>query len=116
VHELSVATGILGVVERHAAGRRVTGVEVRCGALRQVVPRSLEFYWDVITRESVAAGSALELVHVPATLRCGACGRGWSPEIPWFRCPDCSSDDVAVEAGEELEVTSIMVEEVACTA
>jgi hydrogenase nickel incorporation protein HypA/HybF len=116
VHELSIATGILGVVERHAAGRRVTGVEVRHGALRQVVPGSLAFYWGIVTRETVAEGSELQLEHVAAVLRCRACTHEWSPEIPWFRCPECASPDVVVDAGEELEVTSIMVEEVACTA
>jgi hydrogenase nickel incorporation protein HypA/HybF len=116
MHELSLSTGILDVVERHAAGRRVTGVEVRCGAMRQVVPSSLEFYWGIVARDTVAEGSVLELEHVPAALRCRACTRGWSPEVPWFRCPDCGSEDVAIEAGEELEVASITIEEVACTA
>jgi hydrogenase nickel incorporation protein HypA/HybF len=116
MHELSLSSGIVEVVVRHAAGRRVTGVAVRCGALRQVVPSSLEFYFGIVARDTVAEGARLELEFVPATLRCRPCGRTWSPEVPWFRCPDCASEDVAVEAGEELEIESIMVEEAACTA
>jgi hydrogenase nickel incorporation protein HypA/HybF len=116
MHELSLSSGIVDVVVRHAAGRPVTAVSVRCGALRQVVPASLEFYFGIVARDTVAEGATLEVEFVPARLRCRPCGREWSPEIPWFRCPDCASEDVAIDAGEELEVESIMVEEAACTA
>ena len=36
---------------RHADGRRVSVVSLRVGVLRQVVPDSLEFYFDLVARE-----------------------------------------------------------------
>ena len=53
MHELSLSRAILDAVVRHAEDRRVNTVELTVGALRQVVPSSLEFYWGIVTRDSV---------------------------------------------------------------
>jgi hydrogenase nickel incorporation protein HypA/HybF len=116
VHELSIARAVVAAAERHAEGRRVTAVRVRAGRMRQVVPASLRFSFDVCARDTVCEGARLELAEVPVRLRCRGCEREWEPEIPAFRCPRCGSADVAVEAGEELVVDEIDVEEAACIA
>jgi hydrogenase nickel incorporation protein HypA/HybF len=120
VHELALSTAIVNTVERHAAGRRVSVVSVRVGALRQVVPDSLAFYFQIVARDSLCADARLELQEVPARLGCRACGEEWQVEIPAFRCPACAGGKVEVRSGEELEVESIEVseqeEERACTA
>jgi hydrogenase nickel incorporation protein HypA/HybF len=118
MHELSVATAVLGTALKHADGRRVTFVSVRVGRLRQVVPDSLRFYFEIVARDSDCEQATLELVEIQTRLRCLACQQEWSPEMPAFRCPDCGSTDVSVDAGEELEVDYIEVEdkELACTA
>ena len=117
MHELSIASAIVATAERHADGCAVTEVRVRVGRLRQVVPDSLEFYWDIVTRDGLCEGSVLELEVVPARLSCAACARGWEIELPVFRCPTCGGADVEIAAGDELEVESIEVEEEpACTA
>jgi len=77
---------------------------MRVGALRQVVPDSLSFYWDVVARDTVCEGARLELTEIDARLRCDDCGREWAPLIPAFRCPDCASAHVTIAAGEELEI------------
>jgi hydrogenase nickel incorporation protein HypA/HybF len=89
-------------------------VTVRIGHLRQVVPDSLAFYFDLVTRDTVCEGARLEQVLVPALLRCGDCGREWNPGDALFRCTCGGVGEVV--AGDELEVESIEVEEAACTA
>jgi hydrogenase nickel incorporation protein HypA/HybF len=111
MHELSVATAILNTALKHAEDRRVSVVSVRVGAMRQVVPGSLRFYWEIVARDTACEGATLELVEIATELRCSGCERRWSPEIPAFRCPDCGSADVRTLAGEELEVDYIEVEE-----
>jgi hydrogenase nickel incorporation protein HypA/HybF len=117
VHELAISSAVLESVLRHAAGRRVTAVALRVGHLRQVVPDSLDFYWGIVTRDSVCEGSRLEQEVVAARLECRVCEREWEIELPVFRCPSCGGAEVRVAAGDELEVESIEVEEEsACTA
>ena len=118
MHELSVASAVLNTAVKHADGRRVKHVCVHTGALRQVVPESLRFYWEIVARDTECEGATLELVEVAARLHCRDCDREWSPELPVFRCPGCGGSDVEVAAGEELSVDYIEVEETeaACTA
>ena len=110
MHELSVSGAVVDTVVRHAAGRRVTAVHLRVGALRQVVPESLDFYWGIVSRDTVCEGARLVQELIPARLRCSDCDTEWDLEVPAFRCPACDGP-AQVVAGEELEVESIDVRE-----
>jgi hydrogenase nickel incorporation protein HypA/HybF len=116
VHELSLSSAIVNTVVKHAAGRRVSSVHMRIGALRQVVPGSLDFYFEIVGRDTVCEGASLEQELIPARLRCGECEREWEIDFPMFLCESCGAGDVSVVSGDEFEVESIDVEEVACTA
>ena len=77
MHELSISSAIVDTALRHADGRRVTQVDVRVGALRQVVPESLDFYFEIVSRDTVCEGAALELELVGAL----AALRGLRPRV-----------------------------------
>jgi|SRR5581483_3458833 len=111
MHELSIATAVVETALRHAEGRRVSAVTVRTGALRQVVPDSLRFYFEIVARDSACEGARLDIEEVPARLLCAACDLEWQPSFPSFRCERCGSGGVEVVAGQELEVEYIEVEE-----
>ena len=132
MHELSISSAIVDTALRHADGRRVTQVDVRIGALRQVVPESLDFYFGIVARDTACADATLELELIDAWMRCDACGQGWDPApepvaghaasawvLPQFRCPACEGAGAVVVRGDELEVESIEVESIEeeqCTA
>ena len=116
MHELSVSSAIVDTVLRHADGRSVTAVHLRVGALRQVVPDSLAFWFEIVARDTLCAGAALEQELIAARLRCDDCGAEWGVAVPAFRCPGCAGATVTVVCGDELEVESIDVEEASeCT-
>jgi hydrogenase nickel incorporation protein HypA/HybF len=117
MHELALARAILATARDRAEGRRVVGVEVSIGALRQVVPSSLAFNFEVLARGSDCDGATLEQRLVPARLRC-ECGGEWALDEPSFLCPRCGSARTEVIGGQELRVESIEVEveEETCTA
>ncbi len=126
MHELSLSSAIVNTVERHAKGRRVTVVSMRIGALRQVVPESLAFYFEIVARGTVCEGARLEHEPVGAMLRCPGCDREWDPApspiathggpldgmpgLPTFRCLGCGGGGAEVLSGGEFEVESIDVE------
>jgi hydrogenase nickel incorporation protein HypA/HybF len=116
VHELALSSAIVNTVAKHAAGRRVTEVNLRVGRLRQVIPDTLEFYFEFVARDTVCEGAQLEQQVIDPWLRCEPCGREWEIEIPAFRCPSCGGSQVVVARGDEFEVESIEVEEAECIA
>jgi hydrogenase nickel incorporation protein HypA/HybF len=109
MHELALARGVLEAALAHAGGRRVTQVEVTVGALRQVVPDSLAFNFEILARATACEGARLHQRLVAARLRC-ACGHEWELREPSFACPACGGSRVRVVAGEELRVESIEVD------
>ena len=144
MHELSIASAIVDTALRHANDRRVTRVDVQVGALRQVVPDSLAFYFAIVARDTACEGARLELELDGAWLRCPTCGHEWDPApapvesgastaarlgyaslgheelapvLPAFRCPACERAETEVVRGGELEVESIEItEEETCIA
>lgn len=110
VHELSICTSLASIVEQHAAGRRVERVLLDVGHLRQVVPETLRYSWEVVVDGTPLAGSVLEINHIPAVLACRACGARTTIDVPVFRCP-CGSIDVDVTSGQELLVRSLELSE-----
>jgi hydrogenase nickel incorporation protein HypA/HybF len=115
MHELSISRAIVAEASRHAGARSVVSVRVAVGALRQVLPGSLRFYFEVVSRGTACEGALLDTLLVPARMRC-ACGEEWELEDVSFRCPRCGGAEVTVLCGDELCVDSIEVEEERCTA
>ena len=116
MHELALSSAIVGTVVKHAEGRRVTVVELRLGKLRQVIPDTLEFYFEFVARGTVCEGARLEQHVIDARLSCHSCGHEWDIDIPAFRCPRCGGGDVEIASGNEFEVEAIEVEEARCIA
>jgi len=110
MHELALSTAIVNTAVKHAGGQPVSLVSVRAGRLRQVVPDTLEFYWDIVARDTVCEGARLELEIVPAVLRCDGCASEWEIDVPAFVCGACGPAAVHVVSGEEFEVESIEIE------
>ena len=110
MHELSLSSAIVNTVAKHADGRRVVMVNLRVGRLRQVVPDTLEFYFEFVARDTVCEGAELVQEVIDARLRCRQCRHEWGIELPAFRCPECGTGDVDVASGDEFEVESIEVE------
>ena len=111
MHELSLATAVLNTALKHAEDRPVEVVAMRVGTLRQVVPDSLRFYWDIVARDTICEDARLEITEIDARLQCDDCGRAWEPLIAAFRCPECASAQVTVTAGEELEIDYLELKE-----
>jgi hydrogenase nickel incorporation protein HypA/HybF len=117
VHELSLSSAIVNTVVKHAQDRAVSVVNLRVGALRQVIPDTLDFYFGIVAKGTVCEEARLEQELIPARLRCASCAREWEIDVPVFMCPECgAAGRVEVASGNEFEVESIEVEEAACTA
>ena len=111
MHELSIAEAVVDVAVRHAAGRRVTKVEVSVGALRQVVPDALHFAFGLVAQGTALDGAELELRPVAAAGRCRACAAESVMEDFPLRCARCGGLEMDVLAGEELQVEALELDD-----
>jgi hydrogenase nickel incorporation protein HypA/HybF len=113
MHELAVTQSILDIAVRHAqkaGAKRIVGINLVLGNLSSVVDDSVQFYWDMIARDTLAEGAQLHFERIPTEMRCRACGYTFAPDDRTFECPACQSARVQVSKGEELRVDSIDIE------
>ena len=109
MHELAVTESILEIATRYgreAGATRVTDLYLVIGELSTIVDESVQFYWDIVSEGSTAAGATLHFRRVPAELTCQTCGHSYSPRET-LPCPSCGSEDVRVVAGEEFYLEAI---------
>jgi hydrogenase nickel incorporation protein HypA/HybF len=113
MHELAVTQSVLEIALRHAhkAGAgRVTDLYLVIGQLSSIVDDSIAFYWDIISRDTIAEGARLHFERIPAEMVCLDCGRNYSLDGEALSCPECSSTRVKVTAGEDFRLEAIEVE------
>ncbi len=113
MHEMALCEGVLQALEEQAEIQhfaRVHAVWLEIGALASVEPEALRFNFDVVTQGTLAEGSHLEIVTVPAQAWCLPCGEKVSVGQYFDACPQCGSRQLQVIAGEELRIQQLEVE------
>ncbi len=111
MHEMSLAEGILQIVESQAADSpKVHSVTLSVGELAGVELSSLKFCFDVVTRDTSAEGALLEIESVPGSAFCFDC----LAQVPLSRrgepCPQCGGYQLTVVGGDQMKVKSLEIE------
>ena len=113
MHEFSLAAALVEQLQRIAGERhvrRIVEVEVRCGAMQQVVNESLELAFEAASSDTPAAGARLKIVVEDLVVRCRACGHSFSAAIDNYLCPQCKMADVEVLTGRDVVLQSVVCE------
>jgi hydrogenase nickel incorporation protein HypA/HybF len=113
MHELPITESLLKIALRHAEqsdATRVTDLYLVIGKLSYVMDDSVQFYWDIIAKDTIAEGARLHFRRVPAEFLCLDCRHRYSPDDETLACPKCQSVRVKVAAGDEFRLESIDVE------
>ena len=113
MHELAVTESILSISEKHALkaeASRVTDIHIVIGKLASIVDDSVQFYWDIISQDTICAGATLHFTRKPAQLVCLQCETEYTLEDELTACPHCGSAQVKVISGDEFWLDSIEIE------
>ena len=114
MHELSLAQGILKIIEDHVPPQRLAAVEsvrVDVGRLSGVVADSLEFCFEALVAETKLQSARLCLNSIPLRLACAECRQTFQSDWDIFLCPVCKGSRTTVVSGMELQVVEIELEE-----
>ncbi len=113
MHELPVTQGLLEIALRHAeqaGAQRVVQLDIIIGELASIVDDSVQFYWDIISRGTIAEGARLHFERTPGQLRCLTCGHTFTLNGEDYTCPLCGETRVLPVGGDEFRLESIEVE------
>ena len=114
MHELPVTQGILDVALKAAQdnhAQRISAVHLVIGELSSIVDDSVQFYFDLLSRDTIAAGATLHVRRIAATASCSDCGHGFAVHAPLTPvCPQCGGTQLRVSGGREFYVESIDID------
>jgi len=114
MHELAITESLLEITLKHAAAanaKKVNQLNIIIGQMSSVVDDSVQFYWDFVAQNTIAAGALLNFERIPAKFLCRNCQTEFTLNShPDFVCPQCASGQVQVVGGDEFRLDSIDVE------
>ena len=114
MHELSIAQGIVDIVQQYVPGHRrqdIRSVRVDVGELSGVVPDSLEFSFEAIVSGTPMESARLEIRRIPVVMHCPDCGTEFERATPVFECPGCGGSRLKMIAGSELQVLEVELDD-----
>lgn len=113
MHELAVTENLLEIAIRHgktAGAIRISNLYLVIGQLSSIIDDSVQFYWDIISKGTIADGAELHFHRKPVEIFCKECADQFTPSGDDFSCPNCGSTKIRVISGEEFYLEAIDVE------
>lgn len=121
MHELSIAEGIIEILERQIKSirdkalstntGRVKAIKLKIGEMSGVVPDALKFSFEIASKGTIAEGAELYIEHVPLTAFCSDCSESFHIKGYCFECSRCGGTNFKVITGRELLIEEIEVED-----
>lgn len=113
MHELSLCTSVVRVIEQQAAKthfRRVKTVRLEVGALSNVETDAMRFGFAAAARGTIAEGAELEIVCTPAHGWCPQCAIEVIVSSRIADCPSCGAAVMGIRGGDALTIKNLEVE------
>lgn len=109
MHEMSLAEGIIQIVESQQLGQgdRVTSVTLSLGELAGVERDALEFGFEVVAKGTIAEGAKLIYDTVKGSAFCFPCGAQVPLAAKGDPCPKCHGYQLTVVDGTQMQVKSM---------
>ncbi|MCX7781327.1 MAG: hydrogenase maturation nickel metallochaperone HypA [Negativicutes bacterium] len=109
MHEYYVTEEIIRIACETAKQHQspvINRITVVVGELTGIVSESVEFYFDVLARDTAAEGAILHIVPQPVSRLCRHCQSEFHGANAWV-CPECGEPGELIKNGREFYVESV---------
>jgi hydrogenase nickel incorporation protein HypA/HybF len=118
MHETDMTKALLMTVEDWWESQpdrpSITKIHLTVGNFTCVEPASLQFAFEVQTRQTFLEGATLEIRETPLIAFCHTCQAEYQPAIGLhYACPACHSPMDDIRSGRELKIDRIEYEQAA---
>ena len=79
-------------------------------AEQESIDECVKFYFELLSKDTIAAGASLFFDRPPTKLRCRKCSNTFSPDSLNWVCPSCGDQSIEIVSGRECHVSSIEVD------
>ena len=109
MHELSLAQQIMGQIQDTAKNEGLSSIKrvsLEVGSLALVECDALQFYFGVLSKESIADGALLEIKEIEAIGICKECGEKFALEQVYDTCSQ-GHQNTSMLSGMELLISEL---------
>ena len=113
MHELSVTQGILKICKEEQEKnnfKKIREIRIKVGELTGLVPNGRDYYFDIISKDTVAEGAQLIIDKLPIVISCEDCSYQGEIKKGQYMCPKCNSYKIKIINGREFYVDSLEVD------
>ena len=113
MHEMSLAEGVLQIIEdtaRKQGFTRVKTVWLEIGQLACVEKDAMRFCFDAAMSGSIAGQARLEIIETAGRGQCVRCSFEFPLAALYEACPECGSYEVKVIGGDAMKIKELEVE------
>ncbi|MDY7016178.1 MAG: hydrogenase maturation nickel metallochaperone HypA [Cyanobacteriota bacterium] len=115
MHETDMTKALIGTVrewwEMQGDRPHISQIHLTVGQFTCVEPASLQFAFEVQTRNSFLEGAKLVIQETPLIAFCPFCQQEYRPQMGLqYTCPQCRSPMGEIRSGRELKIDRIEYE------
>jgi hydrogenase nickel incorporation protein HypA/HybF len=113
MHEYSITESMFSLAMEKAGearAKKITRINMVLGELSGIDDGCVNFYFDFMSRDTIADGAVLSFTKMPLRLHCRHCQKDFPPQNNDWACPDCRKADVDIVSGRECYLESIEVD------
>ena len=113
MHEMGIAMEIVEIamasIPQDLKDGRVEKVNLKVGKLTAIVPESLRFCFDIVSKDTPLCDATLHIEEIPIVVRCFDCNDEYAIDEAIFTCRTCRGGSVNIVSGRELDIHSIEI-------
>ena len=113
MHELSIATNIVEIVEEEAKkvnAKEVSEIELEIGSMSGIVAEALEFALDEAVKNTVLENSKRIMINIMVEAICTKCDKLFEVDDYFAVCPKCGSFETDITKGKELKIKKLKIQ------
>lgn len=113
MHELAVTEGILKICEEEYKKnnfKKINEIRIKVGELTGLVPNCIDYYFEIISSNTIAEGAKLIINKLPIKIHCKECSYEGEIGKGEYACPKCKSYSINIINGREFYVDSLEVD------
>jgi hydrogenase nickel incorporation protein HypA/HybF len=114
MHECSVTESIIKIsVEKakEAKAIRINNISLVIGELTGFMVDSIQFYFDHLSKGTIAEGAKIDIRQVKSRLKCSKCSETFERKRFDFSCPMCGGDGMPTDIGNECYIENLEIDE-----
>ena len=114
MHELSIAQSLMKLVlaeAEKARARKVLKISLKVGELTGVIPDSLSFCFELLSKSTIAENAKITIEKVPIRGYCSKCKSDFVITNNHYRCSTCGNTNIDLSSGRELQIDHLEIED-----